>query len=146
MFKYIYIWKLLETGIVKAWSDRKKFRSAGLSISFGFSKKFHKNNLPIFPNQLLHWYDLFTKSHSHFLPLKTKVNHRYILQRLSYYLILKEKWSCRVKKDIEYLWQGLFKFPQASIFFLIPRFSKCETVIPAAETVGTLILWNPVSL
>ena len=37
-------WNLPETGVTKAWSDRKGVRSAGLSISFGCCfKKFYKN-------------------------------------------------------------------------------------------------------
>ena len=52
-----------ETGITKAWSERKGFSSVGLSISLGAQKN-------------------HTKSPSHFLSLKTAVSeilHRYIL-------------------------------------------------------------------
>ena len=43
------MWKLPETGITKAWPVRKEFRSAGLSICFGCSKKFHKKTIPFSP-------------------------------------------------------------------------------------------------
>ena len=35
------MYKLPEAGIAKAWSDMKRFRSAYLSTSIGYSKKSH---------------------------------------------------------------------------------------------------------
>ena len=41
----------MKTEIAKAWTDRKGFRSAGLSISFGCLKKFHKKTFPFLPHK-----------------------------------------------------------------------------------------------
>ena len=45
----IYLWKLPETVIPKAWPDRKRVMSAGLNIFLGCSKKFYKKTLSFSP-------------------------------------------------------------------------------------------------
>ena len=61
-------------------------RSSGLLVSvslLGSQRNSTKKTFPFSPTSIIVTALVrFTKRHSHFLPLKTKVNHRYILQRL----------------------------------------------------------------